>query len=284
MTRAAKIDVNRAWLGAPDSAFLGNPTVWLFVAAGTTLSLTAIGHLRGVLSVIPTVALNTVAIYVLFTVMHDSMHRTAHRSRFVNAALGRISAFILTVGMPLFRAVHYEHHSHTNDPERDPDLVVARRPRWLLPLWCLGIVVEYRVHFYGRALWRDKRELAEAIVMELVLAGSILAALWTGTFAVVATLWLGPALLAVLLLAFSFDFLPHYPYDSRTRFHDTRIYPGRLLNALLLGQNYHLIHHLWTTIPWYRYQRAFRAVQPELEARGSRIGWTVEAFPEADAV
>jgi len=43
----------------------------------------------------------------------------------------------------------------------------------------------------------------------------------------------------------------------------------------LLGQNYHLIHHLWTTIPWYRYQRVFRAIRPELEARGSRIGWTV---------
>lgn len=271
-----KISVDRAWLGAPESAFLGNPTVWLFIAASTTLALAAFYHLKGALAVAPTVAINAMAIYLMFTVMHDAVHRTAHRSRLTNAILGRISAFTLTVTLPLFRAVHYEHHSHTNDPERDPDLAVARRPRWLLPLWCLAIIFEYRLHFYGRKLWRSKAELAEALMMELILAATILAAFVTGTLSVVATLWFGPAVIAILFLALTFDFLPHYPYDSQARFLDTRIYPSRLLNTLLLGQNYHLIHHLWTTIPWYRYQRVFQAIRPELETRGSRIGWTVE--------
>ena len=89
----------------------------------------------------------------------------------------------------------------------------------------------------------------------------------------------GPVL-AILFLALTFDFVAALGvhYDSRAmRFLDTRIYPSRFLNAVLLGQNYHLIHHLWTTIPWYRpYQRVFRAIRPELEARGSRVGWTVE--------
>ena len=75
---AAKIKVDRAWIGAPDSALIGNPTVWLFVAATATLALTTVYHLRGTLTVVPTVALNAVAIYVLFTVMHDAVHRTAH--------------------------------------------------------------------------------------------------------------------------------------------------------------------------------------------------------------
>jgi beta-carotene hydroxylase len=214
--------------------------------------------------------------------MHDSVHRTAHRSRFMNATLGRISAFVLTVTLPLFRAVHYEHHSHTNDPGRDPDLAVARRPRWLLPLWCLGLIVEYRSHFYGRKLWRDKRDLAEALMMDAILVGVIVGSLATGTFTAVAAIWFGPVLIAVAFLALTFDFLPHYPYDSRERFLDTRIYPGRLLNAVLLGQNYHLIHHLWTTIPWYRYQRVFRAIRPDLEERGARIGWSVEPLSSGD--
>ena len=273
---APKIKVDHAWVGAPDSALFGNPTVWLFLAASTMLALTAVHHLKGTLGVAPTVAINAVAIYMMFTVMHDAVHRTAHRSRFMNATLGRISAFTLTVTLPLFRAVHYEHHSHTNDAERDPDLGLSRRPRWLLPLWCLAIIIEYRVHFYRRTLWRNKADLVEALLMELFLTATIVVAIVTGTLSVVATLWFGPALIAILFLAFTFDFLPHYPYDSQARFLDTRIYPSRLLNAVLLGQNYHLIHHLWTTIPWYRYQRVFRSLRPELEARGSRIGWTVE--------
>jgi len=278
----ARIKVDRSWVGAPDSALVGNPTVWLFIGASATLALTATYHLQGALPVAPTVALNAIAFYVMFTVMHDSVHRTAHRSRFVNATLGRLSAFTLTATLPLFRAVHYEHHSHTNDPERDPDLGVSRRPRWLVLFWCLGLIVEYRVHFYGRKLWRNKADLAEAIAMEVVLVVTLVASLVTGTFSLVATLWFGPALLAILFLALTFDFLPHYPYDSRARFLDTRIYPSRFLNAVLLGQNYHLIHHLWTTIPWYRYQRVFRAIRPELEARGSRVGWTVEPLAVGD--
>jgi beta-carotene hydroxylase len=273
---AARIQVDRSWVGAPDSALLGNPTVWLFVVAAATLTLTTVFHLRGALGVVPTVALNALAIYFMFTVMHDAMHRTAHRSSFANAMLGRFSAFTLTVTLPLFRAVHYEHHSHTNEPDRDPDLGVSRRPRALVPLWCLGMIVEYRVHFYRRKLWRTKRDLAETLLMETFLVAAFVVSIATGTFGVLATLWFGPALIAILFLALTFDFLPHYPYDSRERFLDTRIYPGRVLNVVLLGQNYHLIHHLWTTIPWYRYQHVFRTIRPQLEARGSRIGWTVE--------
>jgi beta-carotene hydroxylase len=84
--------------------------------------------------------------------------------------------------------------------------------------------------------------------------------------------WLGPAMVAIVFLAISFDYLPHSPYDSAERYHDTRIYPGRVANVILLGQNYHLIHHLWTTIPWYRYRLVFAAIQPDLEQRGARIG------------
>jgi beta-carotene hydroxylase len=275
-----RIKVAREWLGAP-AGTLKNPTFWLFVVAMGVLAAGITGYLLGQLPVAATIAINATAIYLLFTVMHDSMHRTAHESRFVNDLLGRLSALPLTVTMPLFRAVHYEHHSHTNDPERDPDLIVNRGPRWALPFWCLGIVVEYRRHYFGRRMWRDRSDLIEAIAMECLLLGAIVLAAATGTFATLAIVWLVPAVIAVVALALCFDFLPHYPYESKERYLDTRIYPGRFLNALLLGQNYHLIHHLWTTIPWYRYQRVFGEVESELVERGARIEWREEGTEQA---
>jgi fatty acid desaturase len=51
--------------------------------------------------------------------------------------------------------------------------------------------------------------------------------------------------------------------------------------VLLLGQNYHLVHHLWTTIPWFRYRQVFAAIHPDLERRGCRIGWWVRPLPAA---
>ncbi|MEM7138993.1 MAG: fatty acid desaturase [Myxococcota bacterium] len=272
----SRIKVDRAWIGPPVGT-LGNPTVWLFVFAMTALVLGVAGYVFGTLPVAATIAINAVSIYLLFTVMHDSMHRTAHRSRWVNDLLGRLSALPLTVTMPLFRAVHYEHHSHTNDPDRDPDLVVSRRPRWALLFWCLSVIVEYRRHYFGRRMWRDRSDLLEAVAMECLLLGAVVVSAVNGTLGTVLIVWLVPAVLAVVALALAFDFLPHYPYESRERYHDTRIYPGRVLNVLLLGQNYHLIHHLWTTIPWFRYQRVFASVEPQLVERGARIEATGSA-------
>jgi beta-carotene hydroxylase len=174
--------------------------------------------------------------------------------------------------LPIFRAVHLEHHSHTNDPARDPDFVVARTPRAALPLWCVAVVGAYRLAFYGRCLWRTRRDLTEALVTDVAAVALLLGAVGGGWWRPFVVLWLAPAGIAVLVLAFFFDFVPHHPHAERRRYLDTRIIPGATWNALLLGQNYHLIHHLWTTIPWFRYQSVFHVVRDELAARGCRIG------------
>jgi beta-carotene hydroxylase len=273
------VRVDRAWLGAPPG-FLKNPTVWLLVATWVLLGLGSAGWVARGWPAWATILVNAVAIYVGFTPLHEAMHGVAHERAWANAAVGRLGGLPLTIPLPLFRGVHWEHHSHTNDAARDPDLIVAHRPRALLPLWCLAIPVSYRRAFYGRRLWRSPAQLAEAVTFDLALSALVVAAIAGGWLVPLAVLWLVPALLAVLFLAFAFDFLPHWPYDTRARYFDTRVCPGALLNALLLGQNHHLIHHLWTTIPWYRYRRVFDAIRGDLERRGCRIGWRTTALPE----
>jgi len=273
------IRAERAWLGAP-AGTLANPTVWLLVATYGLLALGTWGYLAGGWSAWATIAVNAVAIYVGFTPLHEAMHGVAHTSPAANGVIGRLGGLPLAISLPLFRGVHYEHHSHTNDAVRDPDLVVAHRPRALAPLWGLGILLSYRRAFYGRRLWRTRGQLVEALVVDVAENVLIVVALVGGWFGTLAVVWLVPAVLAVVFLAFAFDFLPHYPYDTGARYFDTRIYPGRALNTVLLGQNYHLIHHLWTTIPWYRYRRVFAATERELAARGCRIGWQVTPLPD----
>jgi beta-carotene hydroxylase len=272
------IEVDRAWIGATPGT-LGNPTVWLFAAWLLLFAIGSAGYLSGRLSPVVQVPLHALAAYVAFTVLHDGMHGVAHANRSINATLARLSGAVLTIPLPLFRAVHLEHHSHTNDPKRDPDFVVARAPRLALPLWLLAVVVEYRLAFYGRKLWRSTSDLVEAVATDVALVALVAAAVAGGWWRPLILLWLLPALLAVLFLALFFDFVPHYPFDTRARYFDTRIYPGAALNVVLLGQNYHLIHHLWTTIPWYRYRRVFGTVHPALAARGCRIGWRVTPRP-----
>ena len=41
-----------------------------------------------------------------------------------------------------------------------------------------------------------------------------------------------------------------------------------------MGQNYHLVHHLWPSIPWFEYKPAYEATKPLLDSKGSpqRLG------------
>jgi len=36
-----------------------------------------------------------------------------------------------------------------------------------------------------------------------------------------------------------------------------------------MGQNYHLVHHLWPSIPWFEYKPAYEATKPLLDQKGS---------------
>ena len=51
--------------------------------------------------------------------------------------------------------------------------------------------------------------------------------------------WFAPALMVGVTLGLFFDYLPHRPFTSRNRWTNARIYPGRLMNWLIMGQNYH---------------------------------------------
>ena len=85
-------------------------------------------YLTGRLPAIWAVLLNAVAAYLLFTVLHDARTVPRIRATAGNLVLGRICGAVLTLAWPLFHAVRHAHHAHTNDRQRDPDLIVSRAP------------------------------------------------------------------------------------------------------------------------------------------------------------
>jgi ring-1,2-phenylacetyl-CoA epoxidase subunit PaaE len=79
----------------------------------------------------------------------------------------------------------------------------------------------------------------------------------------VAVVLLIPGRIALGVLAWWFDWLPHHGLEvtqRKNRYRATRIRIGLewLLTPVLLYQNYHLVHHLHPSIPFYRYITAWR--------------------------
>ncbi len=260
--------------------------------AGPTLALTTGGigifgltlwlTLRGDLPVSAQLVMATLALYLMFTVAHESVHRNTSPEGRLDEVLGRIASLLLLFPFPAFRVVHLEHHRHTNHDPEDPDAWSARGPRWLLPLrWLTQDLYYYPAYL---RLERPLGERLETAVWALLLPSIVVYVGWMGSSAVW-TSWVIPQRLTVFLLAILFDYLPHRPHHpirTHSPYAATRVFDRAWLTPLLLGQNYHLIHHLWPRVPFHHYTRLWRARRGDLAAHQAVLLRRAAAKPSND--
>ncbi len=241
-----------------------NPNVLMFLAALTLIVLSTCGYWLWGWSDWCCFLSNVLALHLAGTVIHDASHNSAHQNRTLNAILGHGSALMLGFAFPVFTRVHLQHHAHVNDPKNDPDHFVSTGG----PLWLIAARFFYHeVFFFKRRLWR-KYELLEWFLSRLFVVTIVFVSCQYGFLGYICNFWFVPALVVGITLGLFFDYLPHRPFKERDRWKNARVYPSPILNLLILGQNYHLVHHLWPSIPWYKYQPAYYATKPLLDAKG----------------
>ena len=245
-------------LSAPRIAW---PTLLLAAAAlGSWLAGAAAGGVLGG-------ALAMLAAYLAFTPLHEAAHRSLARARWINELVGRLCAVLLGGPFPAIRYLHLEHHKHTNDPVADPDHWSGRGPAWLLPLRWLTQDLHYYVVYARRR--RPAAERLEVIATLLALIATAVVLALTGHGRAVLLYWLLPARVAIGVLAFAFDYLPHRPHQitaKEDRLRATSASPGRWRYLASLGQSLHLVHHLYPGVPFYRYHVVWRDRARELRA------------------
>lgn len=248
------------------------PTILLALGVVTGWLAVVILSIQGVLPPALGVVTATVIAYVAFTPMHDASHRSVARHRGVNDLIGRLAGLPLLAPFPAFRAMHLAHHKHTNEVGDDPDMWSGTGPGWLLPLRWLTQDLHYYARFLREPERFARREKVEIGLVMLAIAALALAAVATGHGLDVLLFVFVPARLATAALAFAFDYLPHRPHTTTSkedRFRATHVLGGRWLTPLLLGQNYHLIHHLYPGVPFFRYGAVWWAQREELIAKGA---------------
>lgn len=244
------------------------PTVALFSSFVALFIGSITLALRGVISAPVSIALSTVASYISYSIVHEAAHNAISTNKPLNDWIGRISllGISITPFFETYRFLHLVHHRHTNDPVKDPDAFCGHGPAWNLPLrWCVMDVAYVLTYFrLGTYNGRPKGERTEfwlAFVFSLLVLGVVFKMGWGEPFLL---LYFLPTRLGLFLLAFAFDFLPHHPHqvtvqDSVFRATSNRIGLEWLLSPLFICQNYHLSHHLYPSVPFYRYRRVWLA-------------------------
>ena len=82
----------------------------------------------GVAWALPLIVVQGYFVAFLFMVVHETAHKTAFRSRALNLALGHLSSFAIGLPYEYYCLFHWDHHRYTQDPDRDPELLVGPMP------------------------------------------------------------------------------------------------------------------------------------------------------------
>ncbi len=258
----------RQLIGPPQGVF--SPTLGLFLSVIVVLALGLVGQTCwGWPQWLPFI-LNVWGLFALAIVLHDSAHGTAHRVRWVNLGLGHAAAILQGFTFSVFLRTHTEHHAHVNHPTKDPDHFVSRGG----PLWLISVRFEWHeIFFFKNRLWRGN-DLWGWLIDRTIQVGLLTLCWQLGPYywRFCMGQWVMAAGVAGLLTGLIFDYFPHRPFQNRDRWTNTRVYPSFWGNLITFGQNYHLAHHLWPTVPWYNYEKAYYSCQKSLIQKGALHG------------
>ena len=234
------------------------PTLMLGIGLLVGMGTTWYYALQGALPMWTGCLINGFFAYGMFSVAHDGLHRAISGNSFVNELVGGIGLLFLApyAPMPVTRWIHIQHHRFTNE-KIDPDRYTHDSPIWQMPIRWSNFDLYYFIYFLRNGGEVRDKHLLLVVGFVAALVAIIGIATFAGFGYEIVMLWLIPTRIALFLVSLVFVYLPHYPGVVTHRedpFLASTMRMGWewLLTPLLVYQNYHLIHHLYPTVPFYK--------------------------------
>lgn len=235
---------------------------------------------RGSWLLAPAWLLQGAFVMALFAPMHESVHYTAFRSRWLNDVAAFLSAAaIFNVGR-YYMHFHRAHHRYTQDPARDPELIAQPEARTLggylwrvsaVPFWTARLSQLATLPF-GRFAGLEfihpsaRPEIARHARVQLLLYAVIaVVSVAAGSDAALMH-WLIPAVLGAPLLRLYL--LVEHAGCTRDDdgFANTRTtLTNPALRLLMWNMPFHAEHHLLPNVPFHRLPEAHALLRPHMK-------------------
>lgn len=237
----------------------------------------------GLLWALPLMAVQGYVVAFLFMAVHETAHKTAFKSRSLNLVVGHLSAFLIGLPYEYYCLFHWDHHRYTQDPEKDPELIVGVKPTsdTQLALAYSGLLqVAGRLRLMlGHAVsgkvtvpWipESKRAavVAEARIYAALYALLLVLSLWLSS-ALLLWVWIVPLMIGQFFLR-PYLYAEHTGCDrTRSAFHNTRTtYTGAVVKWFAWNMPYHVEHHAYPSIPFHALPKLNEIVDGEIVHRG----------------
>ena len=198
-----------------------------------------------------------------FTVLqHDCGHKAAFRSEHTNLWVGRFFAWFIFMPFTVFTELHRRHHAHLGDPDRDPDeWFYASGKKWLFIRECLFMPRFIWLSLSGNLSAPIKKRIMQELIFNGITLALIVYLLWMNGLSSIALygILLPMFLLATVINPISRGY-EHYPMANMDRTDlrrkdlrfNTITVKNRFIGLVWANINYHVEHHLYPRIPFYR--------------------------------
>ena len=229
---------------------------------------------------VPALAAYGVLLIFLFSPLHEAIHRTAFRARWLNDGVALVAGAVLLLPPGYFREFHFAHHRHTQDAALDPELGAVKPASLGAYLWLMTGILYWREriatilrHASGRVddafIAARKRDaiVREARLYLFIYGASIAASAAAGSWAI-AFYWLAPALLGqpalrLFLLAEHGGCPPLADMLKNSR--TTR--SNALVRWFTWNMPYHAEHHAYPGLPFHALPAAHGRLASAIEVR-----------------
>jgi len=262
------------------------PTIILFLICAGVMFGATWAAIYGHISYLAACLINGTAGYFLFSPMHDAIHSSVGRSKKLNLWVGRITFlyFSSLVAFELMRFIHFRHHRNANGEGDEADHIVQSGPAWLRPLKWPFIDLIYGWKYLGYWKDRPKSETRSVIIMFLT---TLVVWPWliiNGYLMELLMFWIIPQRISFFFISFIFVYLPHVPNEISEKedaYRATSIREGMewFLSPLMMYQNYHLVHHLYPNVPFYRLVKIWNSRLDEHLSHDPAVVSTLGLYP-----
>jgi fatty acid desaturase len=251
------------------------------VAVGVPIWLTMARY--GAWFAVPLMIVQGYLIGFLFMPMHEAAHKTVFGTRWLNVALGHLSALVIGYPYEYYALFHWDHHRFTQDPTRDPELLNGSIPTsdTRLAIAYSGIqqltrrlVLMFRHAVTGRVVapWipANKRGLVvrEARAYALVYLTLLIASIaWSSTLLL--WVWLLPLVIGQLFLR-PYLYAEHTGCErTRSAFENTRTTTtGELTKWFAWNMPFHAEHHAYPSVPFHALPKLNAIIADRIAYRG----------------
>jgi len=242
---------------------LALPTVMLLVLSQATIGGVWYLVLNDQLALWAGCVINCIAYYVLFTPAHDASHNAISNVPWVNKLMFALVMQSILPGNTgkMLMVMHMQHHRFGNE-KLDPDFEVAKSFKNAAFGWFFWDVRYLDFYFKHKEYYPDVN--IKQIFLEMAIGYTVIGTLAWHFPLETLVLWFIPGRMMAWLVCFVFMYLPHVPHIYTHRENPYQATLNRqgwewLMTPLMMYQNYHLAHHLYPTIPFYRYKKAWLA-------------------------